>query len=48
MNMTQAIERAKKEIVQIPETKLVIDFIEGTKRGVIGGGRSNTADSAEG
>ena len=47
LNITQGLERAKKEIHLIPETKLVIDFFEGTQRGVIGGGRRSISDRSE-
>ena len=47
LNITQGLERAKKEIQMIPEVKFVIDFFEGTKRGVIGGGRRGALDRPE-
>ncbi len=47
LNITQGLERAKQEVPMIPETKLVFDFFEGTKRGVIGGGRRGAFDRSD-
>ncbi|MDK9699894.1 MAG: acyl-ACP--UDP-N-acetylglucosamine O-acyltransferase [bacterium] len=47
LNITQGLERAKQEIPETPETKMVFDFYASTKRGVIGGGRRSSGGSHE-
>lgn len=37
LNVSQAVDRIKKEVEQSPEVKKVLDFIAGSKRGIVPG-----------